>query len=157
MTSRSYNCVHEMPTHLLCNTRLSDHNQCFFAVTSWHTDSKLYHCAHTNNSDSDVAWFSTGYKNLCTCCSLTFWQLHKLQLSHIKLFHSTGAGITRMQLAKVVIASALVLAACVKALPEGKRALKCTLDIKLFHFWTMAVRVSCSMITNCSVLTMCNG
>ena len=43
----------------------------------------------------------------------------KLQLSHIKLFHSTGAGITRMQLAKAVIASALVLAACAEGLREG--------------------------------------
>ena len=39
----------------------------------------------------------------------------------LKLFHSIGAGLTRMQLAKVVIASALVLAACVEGLPEGKR------------------------------------
>ena len=74
----------------------------------------------TQKSVHDVAWFSTGYKNLCTCCSLTFWQLHKLQSSHIKLFHSTGTGRTRMQLAKVVMTSALVLVACAEGLPEGK-------------------------------------
>ena len=43
----------------------------------------------------------------------------EVQLSHTKLLHSTGTGITRMQLAKVVIASALVLATCAKGLPEG--------------------------------------
>ena len=127
MTSRSYNCVHEMPTHL-CNMRLSDHNQCVFAVTSWHTDSKLYHCAHTINTTiwilltaqkfiCDIAWFSNGYKSLCTCCSLTFWQLHKLQSSHIKLFQSTGTGITRMVAVKVMITSVLVLVACTEGLP----------------------------------------
>ena len=55
----------------------------------------------------------------------------QIAVSHIKLFHSTGAGRTRMQLAKVVITSALVLAACAEGLPEGKR---CVLkDVKLFH------------------------
>ena len=39
-----------------------------------------------------------------------------------------------MQLAKVVITSALVFAACAEGLPEGKSCvLKCTLDVKLFH------------------------
>ena len=56
-----------------------------------------------------------------------------------------------MQLAKVVIASVLVLVACVEGMPEGKSCvLKCTLHVKLFR--TMAVIVGCSMITNCSVL-----
>ena len=46
----------------------------------------------------DVAWFSTGYKKHCTCCSLTFWQLHKLQLSTIPQYwcrknkNATGKG-----------------------------------------------------------------
>ena len=45
----------------------------------------------------------------------------QIAVSHVKLFHSTGAGITRMQLAKVVvITSALVLAACTEGLPGGK-------------------------------------
>ena len=83
---QDHNCVHEMPTHFLYNMRLSDHNQCVFAVTSWHTDSKLYHCAHTINTTiwillttHDVAGFSTGYKisalvahwhsYSCTSCS----------------------------------------------------------------------------------------
>ena len=57
-----------------------------------------------------------------------------------------------MQLAKVVITSALVLAARVEGLPEGKRVLKCIIDVKII-FCTMAVIVVCSMITNCSVLT----
>ena len=43
----------------------------------------------------------------------------QVQLSHIKLFHSTCAEI-RMQLAKVVIASVLVFAACTEGLPEDK-------------------------------------
>ena len=39
-----------------------------------------------------------------------------------------------MQPAKVVIASVLILAACVKGMPEGKSCvLKCTLHVKLFH------------------------
>ena len=88
-----------------------------YELTHWQSTN---HCACAVNTtmnnipqlktSSDVA--STGYKNHCTCCSLTLWQLHKLQLSHIKLFHSTGAGRTRMKLAKVVIACALVFAAC---------------------------------------------
>ena len=56
-----------------------------------------------------------------------------------------------MQLAKVVIASVLVLAACVEGLPEGK---SCVLKyVKIFYICTMAVIVVCSMITNCSVVT----
>ena len=55
-----------------------------------------------------------------------------------------------MQLAKVVIASALVLAACAEGLPEGKSCvLKYILDVKLFR--TMAVIVCCSMIPTCFV------
>ena len=34
------------------------------------------------------------YKSFCTCCSLTFWQLHKLQSSHIKLFHIINSSTT---------------------------------------------------------------
>ena len=78
-----------------------------YKPTSLQINTKLYHytCASsiamniiqhaTLEMLHDVAVTSTDYKNLCTCCSLTFWQLHKLQLSHIKLFHSTGVGITR--------------------------------------------------------------
>ena len=59
-----------------------------------------------------------------------------MKLSHIKLFHSTGTGRTRMQLAKVVITSALVLAACAEGLPEGKSCeLKCTPDVALVQGW----------------------
>ena len=55
-----------------------------------------------------------------------------LKSSHIKLFHSTGAGRARMQLAKVVTASALVLAGCAEGLPEGKGCvLKSTADVAL--------------------------
>jgi len=43
-------------------------------------------------------------------------------LSHTKLLHSTGTGITRKQLAKVVIASALVLATYAEGLTEGERS-----------------------------------
>ena len=45
----------------------------------------------------------------------------QIAVFHIKLFHSTGTGISRMQLAKVVIASALVLAVCAEGLPEGTK------------------------------------
>ena len=44
----------------------------------------------------------------------------QVAVSHIKLYHSTGAGITRMQPAKVVIASVLIFAARSEGLPEGK-------------------------------------
>ena len=57
-------------------------------------------------------------------------------MSHI---NSTSAGSTRMQLAKVMIASVLVLAACAEGLPEGKTYVlksipnvKFTFDVK-FH------------------------
>ena len=67
-------------------------------------------------------------KNHSTYYSLTFLQLPELQSSHIELFHSTGAGVTRMQLAKVVIASVLVIAVCAEGLPEGSDCLlKCIL------------------------------
>ena len=59
-----------------------------------------------------------------------------LQSSHIHLFHSTGAGRTRMQLAKVVIASVLVLAGCAEGLPEGKGCvLEYTPDMTLVQAW----------------------
>ena len=45
----------------------------------------------------------------------------QVAVSHIKLFHSTGAGITRMQLAKVVIASVLIFVVHAERLPEGKK------------------------------------
>ena len=45
----------------------------------------------------------------------------QVAVSRIKLFHSTGAGVTRMQLAKVVIASVLILAVHAERLPEGKK------------------------------------
>ena len=93
-------------------------------VISWHVGKTPCTCHQYNREYYSTAqnfiWhsFSIGYKNFCTCCSLTFWQLHKL--SHIKVFHSSDTGRTRMQLAKVVIASALVLAACAEGLPDGK-------------------------------------
>ena len=76
-------------------------------VISWHIDriSTTVWCQQLKIW-YDVA--STDYKNLCTCCSLTFCTVSQVAVSHIKLFHSTGAGRTRMQLAKVVIASDLV-------------------------------------------------
>ena len=131
-------------THFM---ELSDHIMCTFTmyydVMSWHID-RAQTTAHVQsiqlwilfNSSIDVA--STGYIKHCTCCSLTFWHLHKLQLSHIKLYHSTGAGRARMQLAKVVITSVLVLAICSEGLPEGNKVscvLKCTSDVKLLQVW----------------------
>ena len=85
----------------------------FFAiydVTSWHIDSKLYHWAHTinptiwivlNNSKilHDIAWFSTGYKNLCTCCSLTVAQVAVVSYQTILQYwcrknkNATGKGV----------------------------------------------------------------
>ena len=78
-------------------------------VISWHIDrtpTTVWIVFNSSKIWHDVA--STGYKNHYTCCSLTVWQLHKLQLSHIKLFYSTGVGRTRLQLAKVVVASVWV-------------------------------------------------
>ena len=75
--------------------------------------------------------FLIGYKNLGACCSETFWQLNNLPSSHIKLFHITGVGRTRMQLAKVVIVSALILAVCAEGMPEGK---SCVLKMQLLNF-----------------------
>ena len=37
----------------------------------------------------------------------------------MKLFHSTGAGVTRMQLVKVVITIAYVIVGCAEGLPVG--------------------------------------
>ena len=85
--------------------------------------------------------------------------IHKLQLSHIKLFHSTDAEITRMQLAKVVITSALVLAACAEGLPEGKDCMCVEMYSRQNFFQTADLRcyteVDCSMKFN--VLTVCTG
>ena len=55
----------------------------------------------------------------------------QVAVSHIKLFHSTSTGVTRMQLAKVVvIANALFFAACSEGLPGGKDCvLKCFSDM----------------------------
>ena len=52
-----------------------------------------------------------------------------------------------MQLAKVVIASVLVLAACAEGLPEGKSCVLKYVNISHFVPWLL------STITNCSVLT----
>ena len=82
----------------------------------------------------DVAWFSIDYKNHCTCLTSDSCTIRSC---YIKLFHSTGARITTMQLAKVVITSALVLAACAEGLPEGKDCvLKCIPDEKLSRLHT---------------------
>ena len=60
-----------------------------------------------------------------------------MRLSHIKLFHSTGAGVKGMQLAKVVITSALDIAARAEGLPEGEDCvLKCTPDEKFSRLHT---------------------
>ena len=68
----------------------------------------------------DVVWFSIGYKNHCACltsdsCTSCSWLISNYSTA-------TGAGITRMQLATVVITSALVFATCAEGLPEGKIA-----------------------------------
>ena len=63
-------------------------------------------------------------------CYLNCPKTINLQLSHIKLFYSTGTGVTRMQLAKVMIASVLVLTACAEGLPEGEGCvLKCIQNV----------------------------
>ena len=65
---------------------------------------------------------------------LTVAQVAQVAVSHIniKQFHSTGAGLTRMQLAKVVITSTLIIAACVDRLPEGKGCvLKCIQNVTI--------------------------
>ena len=63
-----------------------------------------------------------------------------------------------MQLAKVVITSALVLAACAKGLPDGKDCvLKCTADQKIVQtvYLGCTTEVECSM--NFNVRTVCTG
>ena len=40
-----------------------------------------HHTTENTLISNSIIWHdvaTTGYKNLCTCCSLTFWQLHKL-------------------------------------------------------------------------------
>ena len=63
-----------------------------------------------------------------------------------------------MQLAEVMIASALVLAACAEGLPEGKDCvLKCTPGKKIFQTTYLGcyTAVDCSMSFN--VLTVCTS
>ena len=62
-----------------------------------------------------------------------------------------------MQLAKVVIASALVLAACGEGLPEGKGCvLKCISDVKFPQTVVCILKLFAVQLTNCCVFTMCN-
>ena len=111
---------------------------------------QLTHRQNTNHCVNNIQWLknlhdvaSTGYKNLCTFCSLTFWQLHKLRSSHIKVFNTTGTGRMRMQLAKVVIASLLVLAVCAQGLPEGN---ECVLRCENSSYVVSYTKVVCSVI-----------
>ena len=67
----------------------------------------------------DVAHFPLAIKSLHLLLT-EILTVAQVAVSHIKLVHSTGAGLTKMQLAKVVITSTLVLAACVEGLAEGK-------------------------------------
>ena len=64
-----------------------------------------------------------------------------------------------MQLAKVVITSALILVACAEGLPKGKDyVLKCTQEKNVFlqtAYVGCCTQVHCSM--NFNVLTMCTG
>ena len=61
-----------------------------------------------------------------------------------------------MQLAKVVITSALILVACAEGLPEGKDCmLKCTLQFLQTAYLGCYTEVHCSM--NFDVLTMYTG
>ena len=66
----------------------------------------------------DVAWLSTGLKSLHLLLT-DILTVAQVAVVSYQLFHSTGAGITRMQLVKVVITSALVLVVCAEGLPEG--------------------------------------
>ena len=61
-----------------------------------------------------------------------------------------------MQLAKVVIASALVLAACAEGLPEGKSyVLKGSSDVNFLKLLS-AILMFAVQLTNCCMLSMCN-
>ena len=52
-----------------------------------------------------------------------------------------------MQLAKVVITSALVLAVCAEGLPEGKDCvLKFTLDVRLVQVFAINIHIVCMQI-----------
>ena len=110
-------------------------------VISWHIDStpttvwmwfnswKMFH---------DVA--SACYK-MSALAAQTFWQLHKL---HWQISNSTSAGVTRMQVAKVVIASVLILTVCAR-LPEGKDCvLKYVSDVKFPQMSSATLK--CSMV-----------
>ena len=62
-----------------------------------------------------------------------------------------------MQLAKVLIASALVLAVCVEGLPEGKiYVLKGSSDVNFLKLLSAILTLFAVQLTNCYVLTMCN-
>jgi len=64
-------------------------------------------CGCDTSTTMNIIWqHLTYWLKFCTCCSMMFWQSHKLQSSHIKL--STVLS-TNMQL---LIASVLVLAMC---------------------------------------------
>ena len=74
---------------------------------SYDVASACYKCLHLVHRHSDS----------CTSCS-----------RHIS--NNTSAGVTRIQVAKVVIASVLILTACARV-PEGKDCvLKCVSDVK---------------------------
>ena len=68
---------------------------------------------------NDVAWFSTGYKSLHLLLTdiLIVTQLAVISYESIPQY---CAGVTRMQLAKVVITSVFVIVGCGEGLPEGK-------------------------------------
>ena len=138
----TYSTMHGWGPHLLICTYLITFTMC--DVTSWHIDrtsttvhmtsielqfnsSKFLHDVDgflvTTKISALVEWHSDSYTS-CSC------------LDHIKLFHSIGAGRTRMQLVKVVIASVLVLSGCAEGLPEGTDCVfKCTPDVILIQFW----------------------
>ena len=91
----------------------------------------------------DVAFFFlfTIKSDSCIYCSRPIY---------IKLIHSGGAGITGMQLTKVLITSVLVLAVCAEGLPEGKNC------VKLYFRCDICTEVacfSCYNIIGCSKIT----
>ena len=85
---------------------------------------------------------------------LTVAQVAQVAVSHIKLFHRTGAERSRMQLAKVVITSTLIIAACVDRLPEGKSCvLKCIQNVTFSQIGYLGchTKVVCSAISSVSL------
>ena len=111
--SMSQTCMYNFSTELSDYSKNISVYRTTNDVTSWHMKSQ--------QAIKLSALVAHWHSDSCTTCSCRI------------LIHSTGAGITRMQLAKVVITIVLVLAACAEGLPEGNFCVwKCLCEMLLF-------------------------